>query len=111
VEVIVERPAALDVAKAQVTECVSVPAGASSTSRNSRQRCGGRWHLRDWLAAAGVQQAVMGATGAYWKAPWAILEGEFACLLVNARHVKQVPGRKTESPMLRGCVGSPRRGY
>ena len=32
----------------------------------------------------------------YWKAPWAILEDEFDCMLVNARHVKQVPGRKTD---------------
>lgn len=32
----------------------------------------------------------------YWKPPWAILEDEFECLLVNARHVKQVPGRKTD---------------
>jgi transposase len=43
-----------------------------------------------------VRQVVMEATGVYWKAPWAILENEFECLLVNARHVKQVPGRKTD---------------
>src|SRR5207248_1725543 len=36
------------------------------------------------------------ATGVYWKPVWAILEDEFDCLLVNARHVKQVPGRKTD---------------
>ena len=52
--------------------------------------------LRDWLAAHGVQQVAMEATGVYWKPPWAILEDEFECLLVNARHVKQVPGRKTD---------------
>ncbi len=52
--------------------------------------------LRDWLAAHRVEQVVMEATGVYWKAPWAILEDEFECLLVNARHVKQVPGRKTD---------------
>jgi transposase len=52
--------------------------------------------LRDWLSAHRVQQVVMEATGVYWKAPWAILEDEFDCLLVNARHVKQVPGRKTD---------------
>src|SRR4051812_34466303 len=38
----------------------------------------------------------MEATGVYWKAPWAILEDEFECLLVNARHVKQIPRRKTD---------------
>jgi transposase len=52
--------------------------------------------LSDWLAAFGVEQVVMEATGVFWKPVWAILEDEFECLLVNARHVKQVPGRKTD---------------
>src|SRR3989454_9182600 len=38
----------------------------------------------------------MEASGVNWKPPWAILEDRFECLLVNARHVKQVPGRKTD---------------
>src|SRR5438552_14765744 len=38
----------------------------------------------------------MEASGVFWKPPWAIVEDEFECLLVNARHVKQVPGRKTD---------------
>src|SRR4051812_13574280 len=38
----------------------------------------------------------MEATGVYWKPVWAVLEDGFDCLLVNARHVKQVPGRKTD---------------
>ena len=38
----------------------------------------------------------MEATGVYWKPVWAILEDDFDCLLVNARHVKNVPGRKTD---------------
>jgi transposase len=52
--------------------------------------------LRDWLAGHGITQVVMEATGVCWKAPWAILEDEFDCMLVNARHVEQVPGRKTD---------------
>src|SRR5207244_9018280 len=52
--------------------------------------------LRDWLMAHGATQVAMEASGVYWKPPWAILEDEFECLLVNARHVKQVPGRKTD---------------
>jgi transposase len=52
--------------------------------------------LRDWLKAHRVTQVAMEATGVYWKPVWAILEDEFDCLLVNARHVKQVPGRKTD---------------
>jgi transposase len=95
----VERPAALDVHKAQVTACVRVP-----NERGEREEriaefattVRGLLALRDWLTAHRVGQVVMEATGVYWKAPWAILEDEFECLLVNARHVKQVPGRKTD---------------
>ena len=52
--------------------------------------------LHDWLAAHAVTQVAMEATGVYWMPVWAILEDDFDCLLVNARHVKQVPGRKTD---------------
>ena len=52
--------------------------------------------LADWLEAHGVTQVAMEATGVYWKPVWAVLEDRFACMLVNARHVKQVPGRKTD---------------
>ena len=44
----------------------------------------------------GVTQVAMEATGVYWQPVWAILEDDFECVLVNARHVKQVPGRKTD---------------
>ena len=46
--------------------------------------------LRDWLEAHEVDQVAMEGTGVYWKPVWAVLEDRFACLLVNARHVKQV---------------------
>jgi transposase len=52
--------------------------------------------LRDWLEAHEVDQVAMEATGVYWKPVWAALEDRFSCLLVNARHVKQVPGRITD---------------
>ena len=99
VELIVERPAALDVHKAQVTACVRVPDARGRREEHIAEfatTVRGLLALRDWLAAHRVEQVVMEATGVYWKAPWAILEDEFACLLVNARHVKQVPGRKTD---------------
>jgi transposase len=98
-ETIVERPAALDVHKAQVTACVRVPDARGCREQHVAEfatTVRGLLGLRDWLAAHRVQQVVMEATGVYWKAPWAILEDEFECLLVNARHVKQVPGRKTD---------------
>jgi transposase len=52
--------------------------------------------LSDWLAAAGITQVAMESTGEYWKPLYNILEGEVTVFLVNAAHVKQVPGRKTD---------------
>jgi len=52
--------------------------------------------LRDWLKAHRVTQVAMEATGVFWKPVWAVLEDDFELLLVKARHVKQVPGRKTD---------------
>ncbi len=98
-ETVVERPAALDVHKEQVTACVRVPGEGRSRVQHVAEfptTVAGLLTLRDWLAAFSVEQVVMEATGVYWKPVWAILEDEFECLLVNARHVKQVPGRKTD---------------
>src|SRR3954463_12266713 len=99
VETIVERPAALDVHKAQVTACARVPDRRGRREQHVAEfstTVRGLLALRDWLAGHGVTQVVMEATGVDWKAPWAVLEDEFECLLVNARHVKQVPGRTTD---------------
>jgi transposase len=52
--------------------------------------------LRDWLEALGVKRVAMEATGVYWRPVWAVLEDRFELMLVNARHVKAVPGRKTD---------------
>lgn len=52
--------------------------------------------LADWLEAEGVSHVAMESTGVYWKPVYNILEGRFEVLLVNARHVKNVPGRKTD---------------
>jgi transposase len=98
-ETVVERPGALDVHKAQVTACVRVPADGGGRGQHVAEfptTVAGLLTLRDWLAAHGVSQVTMEATGVFWKPVWAILEDEFELLLVNARHVKQVPGRKTD---------------
>jgi transposase len=52
--------------------------------------------LCDWLSTSGVTHVAMESTGVYWKPIWNILEGQFQILLVNAQHIKQVPGRKTD---------------
>ena len=98
-QTVIERPAALDVHKASVTACVRVPSGGGVREQHVEEFAAtvrGLLSLRDWLAAFGVTHVAMEASGVYWKSPWAILEDEFDCLLVNARHVKQVPGRKTD---------------
>jgi transposase len=96
-ETIVERPAALDVHKAGVTACVRVPAAGGGRDEHLEQfatTVQGLLTLADWLEAHGVRRVAMEATA--WKPVWAILEDRFDCMLVNARHVKQVPGRKTD---------------
>lgn len=52
--------------------------------------------MADWLAAAGVTHVAMESTGVYWKPIFNILENRFEILLANARHLKNVPGRKTD---------------
>jgi transposase len=99
VETIVERPAALDVHKASVMACARVPAAGGRREEHMAEfatTVHGLLTLADWLDAHQVTQVAMEATGVYWKPVWAVLEDRFACLLVNARHVKQVPGRKTD---------------
>src|SRR6266508_5328622 len=98
-ETVVDRPAALDVPKEQVTACVRVPGaggGREQQVAEFKTTVQGLLALRDWLQAHGATHVAMEASGVYWKPPWAILEDAFECLLVNARHVKQVPGRKTD---------------
>lgn len=52
--------------------------------------------LLDWLLAWGVTHVAMESTGEYWKPVYNLLEGQVTVLLVNAQHVKHVPGRKTD---------------
>jgi transposase len=52
--------------------------------------------LADWLDAQGATHLAMESTGVYWKPIWNLLEDRFEILLVNAQHIKHVPGRKTD---------------
>ncbi len=52
--------------------------------------------LHDWMKSQGVTHVAMESTGVFWKPVWNILEGGFELLLVNARELKQVPGRKSD---------------
>jgi transposase len=99
VETIFERVGALDVHKAQVTGCVRTtdPAGRRVPELAEFQTTvHGLLALRDWLAAHRVTHVAMEATGVYWQPVWHVLEDDFELTLCNARHVKNVPGRKTD---------------
>jgi transposase len=99
VEVIVARQGALDVHKAQVTACVRVPGSGGEREQVVEEfstTVSGLLVLCDWLKAHGVTDVVMEATGDFWKPVWHVLADDFELMLVNARHVKQVPGRKTD---------------
>jgi transposase len=99
-EVIVDRVAGLDVHKKQVTACVRAPGATGARTEQVRQFptfTEGLRQLREWLLTAGVTVVAMEATGVYWKPIyWALEDGVFELLLVNARSIKQAPGRKTD---------------
>jgi transposase len=98
-ERLIERGAGLDVHRDTVAACVRVP-GPNGQRRQEIQTFGTTaaelLALRDWLQAHGVTHVAMESTGVYWKPVFYVLEEAFTCLLVNAAHIKQVPGRKTD---------------
>jgi transposase len=99
VDVVVERCAGLDVHKDTVVACVRTPGAAGG--RQSTVRTFGTvtvelLALRDWLVAEGVTLVGMESTGVYWRAPFYLLEEVVECWLLNARHMRNVPGRKTD---------------
>jgi transposase len=100
VELLVARCAGLDVAKDEVVACVRVPDGYGGRAQEVRTFStftSGLEALAGWLAGEGVTRVVMEATGQYWKPIWYLLEERgFELMLVNARHVKILPGRKTD---------------
>ena len=66
------------------------------STRTFRATIGGLTELREWLAAFGVTLVGMEATGVYWKPVFQVLEERFECWLLNAEHLRNVPGRKTD---------------
>jgi transposase len=99
-EILYERCAGLDIGKDEVVACVRAPGDGGG--RRVEVRTFGTFTrqleaLAAWLADEGVTSVVMEATGQYWKPVWYVLEErDFELLLVNARHVKILPGRKTD---------------
>lgn len=98
-EILYARCAGLDVHKESVSACVLTPGSEGEPLKEIRQfgtTTGELRQLRDWLSAHGVTHAAMESTGVYWKPVFNILESGCELILVNARHIKQVPGRKTD---------------
>lgn len=98
-EVLIERCAGLDVHKDTVMACVRVPGEGGGRAQEVHEfgtTTTELLALRDWLAAHGVTVVGMESTGVYWKPVYYVLEDAFECQLLNARHLKAVPGRKTD---------------
>jgi transposase len=96
---LIERCAFLDVHKSAVTACVRVPDGTGGRRQDVREFCtttAGLITLADWLRSWAVTVVGMESTGVYWRAIYYLLEDEFECRLFNARHLRHVPGRKSD---------------
>jgi transposase len=99
VEEIHARCAGLDVHKKSVVACRTKPAAGGEKVRETKgfgTTTVELLELVDWLHEWGCSHVAMESTGDYWKPIYNLLEGEFKVLLVNAQHVKYVPGRKTD---------------
>jgi transposase len=93
--VVYERCCGLDVHKRSVTACVITPEGRET--RTFKTMTADLLELADWLEAKGVSHAAMESTGEYWKPVHNLLEEVgIVLLVVNARHMNAVPGRKTD---------------
>ena len=98
-ETIYSSCAGLDIHKATVVACVrrvDAAGRAHESVRTFGTMTADLLALSDWLAEAGVTHVAMESTGVFWKPVFNLLEGRFEVLLVNPRHIKQVPGRKTD---------------
>jgi transposase len=91
--------AGLDVHKDSVVACVRRAEAAGAARKQTRTfgtTTAALLSLLDWLLAEGVTHAAMESTGVYWKPIFNLLEGPLRVILVNAQHLKKVPGRKTD---------------
>jgi transposase len=97
-ELIYKRCCGLDVHKKTVVACVQIREGETlhKEIQTFATMTSDLLVLRDWLEAHGVTHVAMESTGVYWKPIYNLLESAFEVLLVNAAHVKAVPGRKTD---------------
>jgi transposase len=99
-EAIVSRSAGIDIGKAMLKATVRVQGGQRGRTRREVRTFGTTTPqllaLRDWFVAEGVTLVGMESTGVFWKPVYYMLEDVVECWLLNAQHLKKVPGRKTD---------------
>lgn len=98
-QVVYRHCAGLDVHKKTVVACAITPKSSGGWHKEIRTfstMTKDLLNLSDWLTSQGCTHVAMESTGEYWRPVFNILEGNFEVMLVNARHIKAVPGRKTD---------------
>jgi len=97
-EVLIRRCAGLDVHKDTVVACARIAHGnqVDREVATFQTTWRGLLALSDWLSKHGCTHVAMESTGVYWKPVWHVLEGSFELVLANAKHIRNVPGRKTD---------------
>lgn len=98
-EAIYPESSGVDVHQKFVVACVMVPNQVGKVEpvrRRFATTTKGLRELAEWLGSHGIKQVAMESTGVYWKPVYNILRDEFDVWVVNARHLAQVPGRKTD---------------
>ncbi len=93
-EVIYSHACGLDVHKQKVVACAITPCGKELRTFSTMTE--DLLQMKDWLASLGISHVAMESTGVYWKPIYNLLEGYFELLVVNAQHIKNVPGKKTD---------------
>ncbi|MDQ3175483.1 MAG: IS110 family transposase [Acidobacteriota bacterium] len=98
-DVLIERGAGIDVHKKLLVVCLLI--GQGNRIRKVQKRFGtfkaNLIELRDWLVSEGCTHVVMESTSVYWLPVYEILEGHVSIVVGNAQHIKNVPGRKTDT--------------
>ena len=97
-QVIYQRCCGIDLHKKMIVACLLIctAQGVHKEIQPFSTMLPDLYRLRDWLKAKQCQAVAMESTGVFWKPIWNVLEGELELLLVNAQHIKAVPGRKTD---------------
>jgi transposase len=97
-QVIYQRCCGIDLHKKSIVACLLIctAQGVQKEIQTFSTMLQDLYRLRDWLKANACEAVAMESTGVFWKPVWNVLEEEMELLLVNAQHMKAVPGRKTD---------------